>query len=256
MARIKRYRPAPATVIASIALFVALGGVGYAAATLPKNSVGSAQVKNNSIRSGDIRNGNVRNVDLGRNAVQGDAVADNSLGGDKVIESTFGKVPLARRSDEALRSFSADSSLHAENADTLDGKDANDFVPASGFPRFVEFLEAGQERQLATSGPLTLDARCTSSGGTDSIEVRVTSSVAGAREEDNGILTAGTPSVVLSNSSSTGTPAYDNDIDDGSTIAPDGSYIGYDGEIFGLGLNLAGHRCVVAGAVVTAKGTP
>ena len=38
-------RPSPATVIASVALFVALGGTTYAAITLPANSVGTLQLK-------------------------------------------------------------------------------------------------------------------------------------------------------------------------------------------------------------------
>jgi hypothetical protein len=47
----KRFRPAPtfANVIACIALFVSLGGVGYAAAKLAPNSVGTAQVKTGAI---------------------------------------------------------------------------------------------------------------------------------------------------------------------------------------------------------------
>lgn len=46
-------------VVAVIALFVALGGVGYAAAT-----IGSADVKNNSLRSKDIRNRTLRGKDV------------------------------------------------------------------------------------------------------------------------------------------------------------------------------------------------
>jgi hypothetical protein len=38
-----------ANVVASIALFLALGGVSYAAATLPKNSVGNKQIKKNAV---------------------------------------------------------------------------------------------------------------------------------------------------------------------------------------------------------------
>jgi len=52
--RIISRRPAPATVIALVALFVALGGTGYAALALPKNSVGSAQVINRSLRTMDL----------------------------------------------------------------------------------------------------------------------------------------------------------------------------------------------------------
>jgi hypothetical protein len=43
----KRYIPRPtyANVVATVALFIALGGVGYAATQLPKNSVGARQLK-------------------------------------------------------------------------------------------------------------------------------------------------------------------------------------------------------------------
>src|SRR5206468_2927614 len=49
-------RPSLATLISIIALFIALGGTSYAAATglLPKNSVGSAQVINRSLQKGDL----------------------------------------------------------------------------------------------------------------------------------------------------------------------------------------------------------
>lgn len=53
------HRPSPALVIALIALFVSLGGTGYAAA-----KIGSAQIKNNSIQSKDIKNNQVAGRDV------------------------------------------------------------------------------------------------------------------------------------------------------------------------------------------------
>lgn len=47
--RFLRRRPSPAIVISSVALFMSLGGVGYAATQLPNGSVGSAQLRNNSV---------------------------------------------------------------------------------------------------------------------------------------------------------------------------------------------------------------
>jgi hypothetical protein len=41
--------PSPALVISLIALFVALGGTTYAATSLPKNSVGTQQIKNGAV---------------------------------------------------------------------------------------------------------------------------------------------------------------------------------------------------------------
>src|SRR5436190_12874089 len=47
--------PSPALAISLVALFVALGGTGYAAVRLvPRNSVGSAQVRNGSLQKVDL----------------------------------------------------------------------------------------------------------------------------------------------------------------------------------------------------------
>lgn len=47
-------RPSPSLVISLVALFVALGGTGYAAFNLPKNSVGSGHVINGSLQKVDL----------------------------------------------------------------------------------------------------------------------------------------------------------------------------------------------------------
>lgn len=63
------WRPAHATVVAYVALFVAMGGTAYAGVTLSKNSV----------RSKHIKNGQVKGVDLASNAVSSAKVADGTL---------------------------------------------------------------------------------------------------------------------------------------------------------------------------------
>jgi hypothetical protein len=57
-----------ANVVASLALFVALGGTGYAALELPRNSVGSAQIKERAVGSSEIRNRSIRSSDLSKSA--------------------------------------------------------------------------------------------------------------------------------------------------------------------------------------------
>ena len=54
---IRRVRFSPALFIACLALTVALGGVSYAAVSLPKNSVTSKQVKDHSLRKRDLASG-------------------------------------------------------------------------------------------------------------------------------------------------------------------------------------------------------
>lgn len=49
-----RHVPSPATIIACIALVVSLGGVSYAAGVLPKNSVGSKQLRKAAVKPSKV----------------------------------------------------------------------------------------------------------------------------------------------------------------------------------------------------------
>jgi hypothetical protein len=53
-----------ANVIATWALFLALGGGAYAAATLPPSSVGAAQIKRNAVSSSKVKNGSLLSKDF------------------------------------------------------------------------------------------------------------------------------------------------------------------------------------------------
>lgn len=78
-------KPSPAIVVSIIALVVAMGGTGYAAITLPKNSVGSKQ----------LRRGAVKAPDLGRGAVTSRSVKDKTL-----LPADFkGGLPLGPKGD-------------------------------------------------------------------------------------------------------------------------------------------------------------
>lgn len=50
----RRVRVTPALVIATLALVVALGGTGYAALSIPRNSVGTSQLRNGSVTNAKI----------------------------------------------------------------------------------------------------------------------------------------------------------------------------------------------------------
>jgi hypothetical protein len=51
-------------VLALLALFVAMGGVGYAALKLPRNSVGNKQLKANAVTSSKVKDGSLRGPDF------------------------------------------------------------------------------------------------------------------------------------------------------------------------------------------------
>jgi hypothetical protein len=64
MSSLFRRRPSPAMVVASLGLLVALGGTSFAAVTLPRNSVGNAQLRDSSVTSTKVKNFSLRRVDF------------------------------------------------------------------------------------------------------------------------------------------------------------------------------------------------
>lgn len=92
--KVSRPRITYANVVATLALFIALGGVSWAAATLPKNSVGSKQIKKNAVTSTKIKS----------NSITGAKVKNNSLTGSDINAGSLGKVPSAGRADSAASS--------------------------------------------------------------------------------------------------------------------------------------------------------
>jgi hypothetical protein len=124
MNRFRPRRPSPAMTVALLALFVALGGTGYAALKLPKNSVGAKQIKKNAVRSGKVKN--------------------RSLKGADIRLSTLGKVPSAKSADVAARALGAPPSGPAGGAlagtypaPRLRPMEATHHVDAAGEPPFV-----------------------------------------------------------------------------------------------------------------------
>jgi hypothetical protein len=74
-----------ANVMATVAVFVALGGTSYAAMKLPANSVGSGQLKESSVGTGKLKGA----------AVTAPKIAKEAVNGSKIALSTLGTVPSA-----------------------------------------------------------------------------------------------------------------------------------------------------------------
>src|SRR4051794_2912450 len=69
-----RARMTYANVMATIAVFVALGGSSYAAVKLPRNSVSNEQIRAGAVRSSEIKDRSIRTSDLAtstRNSLRG-----------------------------------------------------------------------------------------------------------------------------------------------------------------------------------------
>ena len=68
-----------ANVMASVAVFVALGGASYAAVRLPRNSVGASQIKNNAVSGAKVRDQSLTAADF-NGSVQGPQGATGAQG--------------------------------------------------------------------------------------------------------------------------------------------------------------------------------
>jgi hypothetical protein len=109
-----------ANVMATIAVFIALGGSAYAVVKLPPNSVGSKQLKKNAVTAAKIK--------------------DGAITGQKIKLSTLGTVPSASSAATATTAGSANSAAtagsagtagNAANADALGGKPASAYAAST-----------------------------------------------------------------------------------------------------------------------------
>lgn len=83
-------RISPSAGVAMIALFVALGGVSYAA-----GQIGTAQIKNGAVTAKKLKRDAVVTAKIKNDAVTGAKIRNDAVTGAKVAESTLGTVPSA-----------------------------------------------------------------------------------------------------------------------------------------------------------------
>jgi hypothetical protein len=100
--RIRPRRPSHATVVAYLALFVALGGVGAYAADkitskeIKKNAVRAKHIKGGAVGADELADGAVRAAALAKSSVTGDAVAADAISGSKVGDGSLQLEDLAQ----------------------------------------------------------------------------------------------------------------------------------------------------------------
>ena len=85
-----RRRPSASIVISSAALFLSLGGVGYAATALPDNSVGSHQIANDAVTYQKIAPNSVGKVRLADGGVINSKLAQGSVSFKDIQEGAVG----------------------------------------------------------------------------------------------------------------------------------------------------------------------
>jgi hypothetical protein len=133
-----------ANAASALALFVALGGTSYAAATLPFNSVGKGQIKPNavgkseaaarSIGTSELRNGGVTSADIKTGAVGASEVRANAIDSDELADKGIKSADIA---DDAK------AELTAANGVTFRAGAKGDGTGAVGNAKAISRASAG-----------------------------------------------------------------------------------------------------------------
>lgn len=144
-----------ANVVSTMALVFALGGVSWAATTLPKNSVGAKQIKKSAVTQAKIS----------ANAIDASKIADGSLGAADIDEATLGIVPSATHAANAATAAKADSATVSEQTVTV--------IKASDSSAADDDEQAGRvaadEVPLVTYGQITVYGKCWSDPDDDQV---------------------------------------------------------------------------------------
>jgi hypothetical protein len=105
-----------ANVMATVALFMALGGGAYAAATAPRNSVTSTSIRNGQVKQQDLARRSVTNSKIRGRSVSNGKIADNAitttkLGPNAVTTTKLadGSVTTAKLADKAVTTGKLDA---------------------------------------------------------------------------------------------------------------------------------------------------
>ena len=191
MPRLWKHRPSPAMIVAMLALFVSMGGTGYAVSKLPKRSVGPAQLRKNAVRSEHIKAGSITTAKLAKSTLSSlrSPVAAPALAGGSSARGSrahhagprrlrrqgrdrrqgdTGRPREARRpgdtADEAAAADTAAVADHAklaDNASKLGGKSVAEFLTSDTIRWITPFTIDEGTREMLKVGPFTLTARCT-----------------------------------------------------------------------------------------------
>jgi hypothetical protein len=117
-----------ANVMATIAVFIALGGSAYAAAQLKKNSVGTKQLKKDAVTGAKVKDGSLSAADIGGavSSAEHATTADRASTADSAARATS-----AETSIDALRA------ANAANSDRLGGSPSSAYIQTGQLGSFL-----------------------------------------------------------------------------------------------------------------------
>jgi cell wall-associated NlpC family hydrolase len=140
MHRKSKFRISPASLLALVALFAALGGTSYAAI---------------QINGKDLKNKSVPGKKLKNKTITGAKVKGNTLTGKQINEAKLGAVP------SAVNATNATNAVNATNAANVAGHQRTfKRVTATTGPNATAAISAAPEVELFKAGTLTIYGKC------------------------------------------------------------------------------------------------
>ena len=148
--------PSPSVAVALLALFVALGGTGYAAVKINGKSIKSGTITGNKLKTKTLTGNKLRNKTL-----TGGKFKNDTLTGRQIKESTLGTVPRA------------DVAATAGTVNAVPGAVAAGLVPRGKvlatdlikLPAVGTSKETSPLKTVFTNGPFTFQVACWDAGG-------------------------------------------------------------------------------------------
>jgi hypothetical protein len=131
MSRFRPRRPSAALVVSTVALIAALGGTSYAAFSLPKNSVGTKQLRNNAVTTPKIKNG----------AVTASKINSAGLTVPNAVHAT--NATNAINATNAANAGNATNATHATSASTASALGGMSYVVSGSITNFANSQDFG-----------------------------------------------------------------------------------------------------------------
>jgi hypothetical protein len=125
-----------ANVIACLALFVALGGASYAATQLPKNSVGSVQIKADAVTGAKVKDGSLRAADFGGGQIPAGPAGSAGAAGPRGVPGPQGEPGFrGEQGEQGVEGTRGPSDAYYafDNPASVDEKELTLWVPAGSY---------------------------------------------------------------------------------------------------------------------------
>jgi hypothetical protein len=148
MSRLRNRRPAPALVLATLALFVALGGTVWAATQIDGHSVKLKSLPGNRVIVGSL---------------PGNRLRPGAISGNRVDSATLGRVPSAAHAEAAETARTAETAIHAQGA--ADSATVNGYAAGCEAGTRIFAGACWETRTRPAMDPIQAAAACAHEGG-------------------------------------------------------------------------------------------